>query len=265
MGEKVFSVIWMIAAVAAALLATFLPYLPGGYDAFALALSAFGQAIGFAAPLLAMIGWGWLWFRRPSASRWIPLLAKLLLSLFTALAAICVAAASGPSLGVLLAAGLLFAIWRTRGRSFVTPLVLIAAPLAVAAAMFTLGPAAERLARTRAMDTAAPLIRDLEAYRQRHGRYPQSLEASWQDYRPGVIGIRRYHYAAAGDAYDLIFAQPSFVFGTQVYLVYNPRGGQVFYSHDQHILLPRAPAGAGQGWYAVADAERPGWKLFKFD
>ena len=80
----------------------------------------------------------------------------------------------------------------------------------------------------------AGLIREIEAYRTRHGRYPLSLHAQHEDYKPDVVGVEMYLYAPNGDGYNLSFEQPKFFldrFGTREWVVYNPRDQHRMYSH----------------------------------
>ena len=37
------------------------------------------------------------------------------------------------------------------------------------------------------------------------------------------MGIDRYHYERSGEAYNVIFKEPSLGFGTRRFVVYNPR------------------------------------------
>ena len=50
----------MIAIIALIVACIFLPFLPGGYDAFAVTLSAMAQGVGFLSLLLVPIGIAWL-------------------------------------------------------------------------------------------------------------------------------------------------------------------------------------------------------------
>lgn len=91
----------------------------------------------------------------------------------------------------------------------------------------------------------------------------------WPDYSPSVVGIERYHYAPRGEAYNLAFEQPRFLFddfGVREFVMYNPRDEQIMPSHASWILIwsPEDLA-RQQGWFAVHDAAQPHWKQFWFD
>lgn len=87
-----------------------------------------------------------------------------------------------------------------------------------------------------------------------------------KDYKPGVIGIDKFHYEPRGEAYNLLFEQPATPLGTQEFVVYHPRGEQTATSHAMDLLeytpetLERA-----RGYYAVHNAPQSNWKYFWFD
>jgi hypothetical protein len=123
--------------------------------------------------------------------------------------------------------------------------------------------------RNCAIAQSAELIREIEAHRASQGRYPSSLLAINQDFHTSVVGIEQYHYAANGDAYNLVFEQPRFLFhdiGAREFVVYNPLDEHVLASHVYWILIwsPEELA-ENQGWFAVHDAGSPHWKYFLFD
>ena len=123
--------------------------------------------------------------------------------------------------------------------------------------------------RDRAMANAAVLIDDLERHRAEHGGYPASLGAVSPDYKVGVVGIPQYHYTVHGGAYTLHFEQPLPVFGdlgTREFVAYHPGGEHLVLSHAAwHVTRAPAALAAGQGWYAVRETSRRGWKRFLFD
>ena len=101
------------------------------------------------------------------------------------------------------------------------------------------------------------MIADIEQYRAAHGRYPASLLSVWEDYLPGVIGIKEYHYEPSGDAYNLFFEQFALHFGTREFVMYNPRDQQAMTSHKLDLLqlTPQELAlEQTRGHYAVHDA-----------
>ncbi len=133
--------------------------------------------------------------------------------------------------------------------------------------MAVVAPAIE-FSRSRAIRNSARLIADIEQYRAVHGRYPESLLSVWEDYVPGVIGIKEYHYEPSGDAYNLFFEQFALQFGTREFVMYNPRDQQVMTSHKMDLLqlTPQELAlEQSRGHYAVHDAPHPHWKYFWFD
>jgi hypothetical protein len=107
------------------------------------------------------------------------------------------------------------------------------------------------------------LIADNEAYRQRTGRYPESLHSEVEDYGPRLRGIRRYYYEPSGEAYNLFFEQFTFVFGTQKFVMYNKQDQQESTTHNQDLL--RIPASEiSRGYHAVEEVGLH-WKQFLFD
>jgi hypothetical protein len=89
---------------------------------------------------------------------------------------------------------------RLSGRTRTLYLTIV--PLAVLGLQTLLiGPAVE-FSRNRAMHNAAPMIGDIERYREQHGSYPLSLLSVWRDYATEVIGVEQFHYEPSGDAYN---------------------------------------------------------------
>lgn len=257
------------------------PFLPGPYDGLAVALSTMAQLVGVFGLLPALLGVGWLVHElrnrgEPRRSRFA--LAAVIACSIPALALCVVAYATiGVSFGLvalllfLYVAARIIPNWKSRrtDRFDPAPLYLVLVPVvALLAQLWLAGPVTE-LSRNHAIAQSTELIRDVERYHDRHGRYPTALEAVWKDYRPSVAGIKQYDYAAAGDAYNVIFEQPRMVldiFGTREFVVYNPRDEQTIVSHDSWILLLTPERlETSQGWYAVHDAAAPRWKYFWFD
>lgn len=155
---------------------------------------------------------------------------------------------------------------RPRRASSSAPYFLVIVPILAAACEFGIVPRSEEFSRSRAIDHSAPLIRDIERFRQVNGHYPLSLLSVWQDYASGVTGVGRYQYEPSGEAYNLSFEQLSHVLGTREFVVYNPRGEQQMTSHDSDLLrYTGADLDRRRGYYAVRDASRPGWKRFLYD
>jgi hypothetical protein len=149
------------------------------------------------------------------------------------------------------------------------PVYLTALPLAVLLGQVAIADPATAFSRQRAIRKSAEIIRDLEAHHAREGRYRISLAAVWKDYSLAVVGIERYEYAPHGDAHDLFFEQPRFLFddfGAREFVVYNPRDEQAMISHASWILiLSREELARSPGWFAVHDIAAAPWKRFLFD
>jgi hypothetical protein len=273
-------------------LSIFYPFLPGRYDELAVALSTMAQVCTVAGLLLVPIGALWLFYelrKRAPGKRNLPhkkrgyyfALASVITGSIVAVAVSLSAFASiGLSFGFLTLA-LWFGIFsRLTSKLKVlkdaeaenfnpVPLYLIFVPGVVLLFQTTLASAATEFSRNYAIANSAELINDIEAYHAAAGYYPRSLSALWHDYKPSVIGIKQFHYAPSGDAYNLFFEQPTFVFrslGTREIVMYNKRDQHVMISHAMDILrwTPEQLA-TRRGWYAVHDASSPHWKYFWFD
>ena len=121
-------------------------------------------------------------------------------------------------------------------------------------------------ARNRAIANGAPLIAEIERYQARRGAYPESLFSVWGDYKPSVVGIDRYHYERSGEAYNVIFKEPSLGFGTRRFVVYNPRDRHRVTVHEQdRLLLDEAALDADNAGYTIVRSlPQPHWKVFLF-
>jgi hypothetical protein len=277
--KHVFGIVLTIAFL---LLCTFLPFLPGSYDNLAVALSEMAHLFGILGLLLAPIGL--LWLAADRSSRLVQrrhgfplfaLLATTLVWLGLYLAAVVHSGLTLACAVVLLWLFLLRRAWvrfrrgaeATTGAS-VLPFYLIAVPVVVALMQFMFVERAIEFSRNRAIHNSAPLIAAIEDYRTRNGHYPASLLAEWPDYLPRVIGISQYHYQPHGDAYNLVFEQFNYRFGTREFVVYNPRDEQVMTAHARDILefTPSQLAlERTRGHYVQHDLPQPHWKSFLFD
>ena len=271
------------------LLCIFYPFLPGGYDGLAVALSAMAQAAVVVGLLLVPIGILWLAHELRSHARrkqGLPhtergyrfAVASVVGSSIVAAAVSLSAAMSvGRSFGVLTIALWIYSVSRLiprlkmmrnieRGALNPVPLYLTVVPIAALLGQLVLdGPAVEH-SRNRAIDNSAEVVNDIERFHAAHGRYPGSLLAVWPDYKPSVVGIRQFHYARQGDAYNLVFEQPQFRWGTQEFVVYNKLDQHFMPSHAEWNLRSTPEELAGrEGWYSVRNAARPHWKYFWFD
>jgi hypothetical protein len=144
--------------------------------------------------------------------------------------------------------------------------ILVVAPIVVLAAQTMLVDAVTAQARDRAIANGAPLIAEIERYRTRRGVYPESLFSIWGDYKPSIVGIERYHYERSGEAYNVIFKEPSLGFGTRRFVVYNPRDTQRVTIHEQdRLLLDEAALDADNAGYTVVQPlPQAHWKAFLF-
>lgn len=263
--------------VTAIITATFLPFFPGGYDPLSKPLSGMAWVLGRVGLLLVPIG-VWLWFsQRPEAgcSRtrgwllWVTLGVCALIGLLLSL----VAFAFGPLLaaGTGIIAGLLIIrlarrLWAAAPMGRTAAGMLAVAPiLALAMQLAFIEPIASR-ARNRVIANSAPLIAEIERYHVRHGAYPTSIFALYGDVKPAVVGVQRYYYEPSGDAYNLIFEEPSPEFGLRRFVVYNPRDKQRLTIHEtDRLQLDDAGLDADNAGYTIVEPlPQPHWKLFTF-
>lgn len=273
-------------------LLTVYPFLPGSYDALAVAVSAMAQVVGAAGVLLIPIGVVWLIYECRKRARTesdrshshAPFYFATVSTIACVTFVIVVAGAALGSVGLSLAVatmGLaayvtvrllpaLKSLKRSAPAAFnPVPLYLILLPGMALIAQTALHEVATEYSRARAIANSAALIDDIENYHAANGHYPRSLSALHQDYEPSVIGIEQFHYAPNGDAYDLYFEQPTFLFvnlGTREIVMYNKRDEHQMISHDSDILRwTPEQLRVRRGWYARHDTSIPHWKYFWFD
>ena len=276
-------VLGVTAAIAGILSITLLPFLPGQYDSLAIPLSLMAQIFGKVGLLLVPIGALWLasayWNRLGRNQYAIAIAALIASSLVWILVSLGALVTSGFLLGLCAVALWMYVVSRVLPRlkslKSATPrhtsaaaFYLLIVPVAVALLQMAVVEPAIEFSRNRAIRNSARLIADIEQYRATHGRYPASLFAVHEDYWPGVIGIHKYFYEPRGDAYNLFFEQFASQFGTQEFVMYNPRDEQAMTSHKLDLLelSPRELiVEQGRGHYAVHDAPHPHWKYFWFD
>lgn len=271
----------IVAAVAAIALAMFLPFLPGKFDALALPISGMAQMAGIFGLLLVPVGalwvaslhWGRLAGRRLGIAI-AALVVSIIVGLLTAIGAL---AAEGILLTFGAIAVVVVGTWRaiprlkslanaTTGLAGAIPYALLIVPIAVATLQWTLSGRAADFSRRRAVEQSRTLIADIERYRVERGRYPESLLSEVEDYHPGLIGIPRFHYEPSGQAYNLVFEQATFQFGTREFVAYNPRDEQVVTTHNADLLRrPLEDLNRMRGFHAVHDGPEPHWKIFLFD
>jgi hypothetical protein len=257
--------------------ATFLPYVAGGYDPLAKPLSMMAWALGRCGLLYVPVALLWLGASATGMQRrgwlvWLTLAACVLIELVMGLIAF--------SSGVLFATGFgviavllnirmlrqLRAAMSEPRVARIIPAILVITPVVVLVIQSALvGPLAAS-SRNRVITNSAPLIAEIERYRERHGVYPDSLFSLYGDYKPAIIGVQRYHYEQSGEAYNVIFEEPSLSFGTRRFVVYNPRGEQRLTVHEQDRLLLEGPEldADNAGYTLVEQLPQPNWKAFLF-
>lgn len=281
-----------ISALAALLVAlVFYPFMPGSHDRLAVTWSFMAQLVGIVGTvLLVPIGVAWLFFefrwlalrkrnsgRADSGGYYFAIVATVAASLVAAAASLPLLGNIGRSLGlawvalwtylVARAAPSIKGLRKRTGRGIhPAPLYLIIVPAVVLLVRMTLIDQAVEYSRRQAMANSAQLIHDIETYRDKNGRYPVSLASLWRDYRPGVVGIERFDYEPAGDAYHVFFEQFASELPTREIVMYNPLDQQTIISHDSWLLLlPPEKLDNHRGYFAVQPASNPHWKYFWFD
>ena len=268
-------------AVTAVIGATFLPFVPGGHDPLAVPLSAMAWVlgrVGCCSCRSADSGCGLPRGRRPPCSTaWLVRITLGACGLIALVMVLIAFASSGSHCSRPPTAAVAGLLTIRLGRRLRAPLagtptprmaaaVLVVAPIVVLAAQSLLVDPVTTHARNRAIANSAPFIAEIERYRERHGAYPASLFAMCGDYKPSIVGIERYHYEPSGDAYNVIFKEPSLGFGTRRFVVYNPRDKQRVTVHEQdRLLLDDAALDADNAGYTVVQPlPQPHWKVFLF-
>jgi len=273
----------VIAATTVITLGTLLPFFPGSYDSLAAAVSLMSRIFGTVGLLLVPVAALWIaagyWSRMAGKQYGIAIAALIASSVVWLCVSLGGFVESGPLFGLASLALWIYVLSRvlprlrhlkggTPRRPSAAAFYLFIVPVAVALLQMAVLPRAIAASRNRAIQNSAQLIADIEQYRAAHGRYPGSLLSVWPDYKPGVIGIKEYHYEPSGDSYNLLFEQIARDFGTREFVVYNPVDQQVMTSHKMD-LLQLTPGGLelerSRGYHAVRDAPHPHWKYFWFD
>ena len=262
----------LIAVVAAILLCTLLPFLPGRYDSLAAPLSTLSRIFGIVSLLLTPFGTllsasahsSWLAGKR----RVISIAAATGSSLVLVILSLAAWALSSTSLAVAIFALGAYALSKALPRLTlpVAGFYLLVIPIAVLSIQRAFLHRAVDFARSRAIRNSAQLIADIERYRANNGRYPLSIFGPWKDYSPGVIGVEKFHYEPAGEAYNLLFELPARELSTREIVAYNPLDEQNVTSHTADRLnWTHEQLTTRRTYYAVHDAPQPHWKYFWFD
>jgi hypothetical protein len=267
----------------------FYPYLPGDYDGLAVTLSVMAQLFAMAGLLLVPLGVIWLLYelaslaakgegpRRKKLAYWFGMASLCIATLVAIVVAMGATVDHHLSLALVVLALWAFCACRLAARLKVlrnaaertfnpAPLYLIVLPVVAAILKFTLVVPASEFSRNWAIDESANLIREIERYREAHGHYPRSLQSLWDDYRPSVVGIKRYNYEPNGDDYNLYFEHFAVALDMKEIVMYNKRDEQDFSSHNTDLLtLSPAQITAQRGYVFARGAARPHWKYFLFD
>jgi hypothetical protein len=265
----------------------FYPFLPGSYDGLAVTLSAMSQLFAMVGLLLVPCGAVWLVCERWQATAATPT-AKRCCELcgVTSLVAGSIVAIV-VALGATIDAHISFAVlvlmaWGFSAIGFAKnlrrrpqieerrfnpmPLYLIALPLIAALLKFTLVAPAAEFSRKVAIRRANTLIDDIERFRETRGHYPLSLQSLNEDYKPGVIGVERYHYELNGEGYNVYFQHIAVALDVKEIVMFNQRGEHEYTSHNSDILqYPPEQLARSRGYIAVRDTPDPKWKYFLFD
>jgi hypothetical protein len=277
----------------------FYPFLPGRYDRLAVTLSLMAQLVGLAGLLLVPIGAAWLIYefvkrraRRPGQPEFVSrtdkgiyfgAVALAVSSVVAVVVALGTATQNALSLGAFvlivwayMARRWLRRSWRARSGTIsgfnYMPLYLILVPSILMIVRLAFIERAVEFSRNRAITGSAEFINAIEAYHDRHGRYPVSLASSISDYDPPLIGVERYHYEPSGRAYNVFFEQFTFPIGMREYVMYNPLDEHSLMVHDQD-LLEAAPEQidaerafhVAHHAHAVPAPASSHWKFFWFD
>lgn len=227
------------------MLAMLLPHLPGRHDASAATLSFVAQVASHASLLLVPVGLAWLASRRRARlwHRLAMVIAGVIGFLSTVAAAAVNHLAFGIVLGVVILLGIRAANRRTiealqhgDGGGISLPLALVIVPVALTGFIVVAMPRAADWSRNRAIQHSAPLIAAIEAFHQRRGHYPPSLQSLNRDVPTGVVGIERFQYEPNGEGYNLFFVRPAVSLDAMEVVMFNPGGEHRFTSHELDIL-----------------------------
>jgi hypothetical protein len=116
------------------------------------------------------------------------------------------------------------------------PVELVVVPVVLVALSVTALPLAAAWSRDRAIDHSVALIAEIEAFRQRRGHYPVSLQSLNPDVATGVVGVERFHYEPNGEAYNLFFVRPAVALDATEVVMFNRRDAHRFTSHELDLL-----------------------------
>ncbi|MCL4789039.1 MAG: hypothetical protein KJ070_19970 [Verrucomicrobia bacterium] len=235
----------VILLVAIAFIGMLLPHLPGRYDASAATLSFVIQAASYSSLLMMPVGLAWI--VTPRHARLWNGLTWVVAGLVVMVIALSAVAVNHMAMGVILGIGVFIPlrllrrqvqaeIERTEGVRHRLALYLTVVPLLLVTFVATVLPRASAWSRDRAIQHSADLIAEIEAFRQRRGHYPVSLQSLNRDVPTGVVGIERFHYEPTGETYNVFFVRPAIALGAHEVVIFNPRDEQRFTSHELDVL-----------------------------
>jgi hypothetical protein len=222
-----------------------LPYLPGRFDASAATFSFVVQVAGYVSLLMVPVGLAWMVSRR-RFKLWYRL-ALALAGLVAFVITIGAVAVNQLAIGVMLGVGAVIFLRTVIRRSRTAlervghernpiPYYLVCVPLILVTFRATALSRAADWSRDRAILHSAPLIAEIESFRQRRGHYPVSLQSLHGDVPTGVVGIERFRYEPNGEAYNLFFVRPHVALDAMEAVMFNPRDEHRFTSHELDIL-----------------------------
>lgn len=235
----------VLAIVLILFLGMLLPHLPGRYDAAAATLSFVIQVASYASLLLAPVGLAWIVSPR-NAKLWQGL-TWVVAGLVVLVIAISAVSVNQMAMGVMLGIGALtlLQLLRRRTRADIERMgggrhrlavYLVLVPVLLVLFVTAVLPHAAAWSRDRAIQHSAVLIAEIEAFRQRRGHYPVSLQSVNRDVPTGVIGIERFHYEPNGEAFNVFFVRSAVALDAKEVVMFNPRNEQRFTSHELDIL-----------------------------
>jgi hypothetical protein len=264
----------------------FSPYVPGNYDSFSQTLSTTTQLSSIAGLLLVPIGIFWLIHEIVKRNRKASYnkntyrfaVTTFVVSCIIALAAVIAASADGSrSLGIIILAGCIYIastimdmLRQLKKQESIgfnpTPLYLICIPAIAVLIRLIFIPAATEFSRNYVIKQSEQLIQHIEAYHTKNGYYPSSLHSVWEDYKPGIAGIKRFYYEPFGNAYNLYFEQFATDLSVKEIVMYNKLDEHDFSSHNSDLLvLTSEEIKLQRGYFSVNSLPTPHWKYFWFD
>ncbi|WP_312699288.1 hypothetical protein [Sedimentibacter sp.] len=288
----VLHVISIIVICILAILFTFLPYFPGGYDHLAVMISGIIQIASFISLLLVPVGVLWLIYERVQRKKVndgsrksgsFAIAALVILTLIVIVSSFVAIGGIGSfrgslALGISLPIIFVYITVKTiipRIRKMrnpddlkpsIIPYYMVIIPLAVVISRCALIVPALDYSTNYAIEQSSVVIQDLEEYYSVYGQYPVSLQGLWKDYDTNVMGIEKYYYEPNGKAYNLFFEQFSSDLFAREIVMYNKLDEHIIRSHPSFVFsLTPEEFESYMGYFAEFDLPKPHWKYFLFD